>query len=118
MSTYPQEFIDLAAELIGDEFAAFSGDCVLKNSLGFNYSTQTEFEESQTIKAIRIDYKSGQYQQQSVMKSDYMLVAELNTITIEIKPDLTECTFGGEELIVRNLEKIDSAAIILHVGRK
>jgi hypothetical protein len=118
MSTLPQEFIDLAAELIGDEFAAFASDCVLKNSLGFNYSSQTEAEETQTVKMIRIDYQAGQYEQQSVMKSDYMLIGELSPITLDIRPDLTECTFASEELIIRKVEKYDQAAILLHVGRK
>lgn len=118
MSTQPQEFIDLAAELIGDEFAAFAKDCVLKTSTGFNYSAQTETEVTQTVKMIRIEYVASQYQQQAIMKADYMLIGELDPITIEVGPDLTECTFDGEELIVRRVDKLDQAAIILHVGRK
>lgn len=118
MSLTPEKFIALADKFINTKFAAFAKDCVLKTSTGFNYSTQTDVEVTQTVKMIRIEYKASQYEQQAIMKADYMLIGELDPITIDVRPDLTECTFDGEELIVRRVDKLDQAAIILHVGRK
>ncbi len=118
MSTSPQEFIDLAAELIGDEFLEFAKDCILKTTTGFNYSTQRDHEVTQTVKMIRIDYKSSQFEKQAVMNSDYMLIGELDPITIVVQPDLTEATFDGEEITIKKIERYDQAAIVLHVKRK
>jgi hypothetical protein len=118
MSTSPQEFIDLAAELIGDEFLAFAKDCVLKTSTGFNYSTQRDHEVTQTVKMIRIDYKASQFEKQALMNSDYMLIGELAQIEIVIRPDLSEAVFDGEEVTIKKIERYDQAAILLHVKRK
>lgn len=119
MATLPQEFIDLAAELIGDEFSAFASDCVLTNSLGWNNSTQTNTTETQTIKAIRVDFESGQYDGQKIMVNDYMLIAEKQKITIGLYPDTTECTFRGEALDIKSTN-IDpaGASVIFHVRAK
>jgi len=118
MSTEPQEFIDLAAELIGDEFAAFAADCVLLNVTGWNDATQTATTETQTVKAIRIDYRARDINGQSVQINDYMLIAQFSLITIPVRTDSTTCTFKTEKLQIKNVA-IDpaGAAIIMQVRR-
>ncbi len=118
MSTSPQEFIDLAAELIGDEFAAFADNCVLLNATGWNNVTQTATTETQTVKAIRIDYKARDIDGESVQINDYMLIAQFSPITISVRPDSTTCTFKTENLQIKNVN-IDpaGATIIMQVRR-
>ena len=117
MSTIPQEFIDLAAELF-EEFADFADDCVLLNVTGWNNITQTATTETQNIKAIRIDYKARDINGESVQINDYMLIAEFTPITIPVRPDSTTCTFKTEKLQIKNVT-IDpaGATIIMQVRR-
>jgi hypothetical protein len=119
MTTLRSEFVELAAELIGDEFADFAYDCVLVNATGWDNATQTATTETQTIKAIRLEFKQSQFDGQSIMVGDYMLIAERQPITIGIKPDSTECTYRGEVLDIKptNIDAAD-AVIIFHVRRK
>jgi hypothetical protein len=119
MTTLRSEFVELAAELIGDEFADFAYDCVLVNSTGWNNATQTASTESQTIKAIRLEFDLKSFDGQKIMTGDYMLIAQRQPITIGIRPDSTECNYRGESLDIKAVE-VDSAdaAIILHVRRK
>jgi hypothetical protein len=118
MSTLPQEFIDLAAELIGDEFAAFADDCVLLNAAGWNNATQVATTETQTLKAIRLDYKTRDINGESVQINDYMLIAQYQLITIPVRSDSTTCTFNAEKLQIKNVT-IDpaGATIIMQVRR-
>ncbi len=119
MTTLRQEFVDLAAELIGDEFADFAYDCLLTNTTEWDNTTQTAITETQTIKAIQLEFKSNQFDGQKIMANDYMLIAESQKVTIGIYPDTTQCTFRGEALDIKS-KTIDSAdaAIIFHVRRK
>lgn len=118
MSTSPQEFIDLAAELIGEEFVAFADDCILLNVTGWNDSTQTATTQTQTIKAIRTDYSAREINGESIQVNDYMLIAEFQTITIPVRTDSTTCTFKTEKLMIVSVN-IDpaGAAIIMQVRR-
>jgi len=119
MTTLRSEFVELAAELIGDEFADFAYDCALVNVTGWNNATQSATTEAQTIKAIRLNFKQSDYDGQSILIGDYMLIAERQKITVGIKPDSTECTYRGEDLIIKST-KVDpaDAAIIFQVRRK
>lgn len=119
MTTLRSEFIALAAELIGDEFSDFTQPCILTNVTGWNNATQTATTETQTVDAIRIDFQSRDFDGQKIMVNDYMLIAQRQPITIPVRPDSTECTFGGEALIIKDVN-IDpaGATIIMHVRRK
>lgn len=119
MTTLRSEFVELAEELIGDEFADFAYDCVLINATGWNNATQTATTETQTIKAIRLDFKSSDYDGQKIMVGDYMLIAEFQPITVGLRPDSTECTCRGEVLDIKDtmIDPAD-ATILFHVRRK
>jgi hypothetical protein len=117
MST-PQTFINLAAKLIGNKFASFAKPCVFTNATGWNDATQTATTETQTVKAIRIDYKARDINGQSVQINDYMLIAQFSPITIPVRADSTTCTFKTEKLQIKNIN-IDpaGATIIMQVRR-
>lgn len=119
MTTLRSEFVELAAELIGDEFADFAYDCVLTNATGWDNSTQTATTETQTIKAIRLDFQSKDFDGQKIMVGDYLLIAEFQPITIQLRPDSTECAYRGESLEIKDtaIDPAD-ATITFHVRRK
>lgn len=118
MSLTPDKAKAIAKKLIGDKFAAFAADCVLLNVTGWNDATQTATTETQTVKAIRIDYKARDINGQSVQVNDYMLIAQFSPITIPVRADSTTCTFKTEKLQIKNIN-IDpaGATIIMQVRR-
>lgn len=118
MATLPQEFIDLAAELIGDEFAAFASPCVMTRGLGFDPDTQTETEETQTIPMIRLDYKESSYGGALVKVGDYMLIGEYQKLSWMPSADNTKTLHEGIACNVAFAETDPAkATIILHVKR-
>lgn len=117
MSLTPDKAKSIAKKLIGGKFAAFAADCVLLNVTGWNDATQTATTETQTVKAIRIDYKARDINGQSVQVNDYMLIAQFSPITIPVRADSTTCTFKSEELLIKQINIYDQAAIIMQVRR-
>lgn len=116
MATSADEFIDLAAELIGDEFAAFASDALFERGDDFDYDTQTySAPESQTKKCIRLEYDSSQIEG-LIAVGDYMLIAEYQLFDWEPSPDDTFVTFGGVKSQIKKVT-VDpaSATIILQV---
>jgi hypothetical protein len=119
MTTLRAEFVELAAELIGDEFADFTYDCVLTTVTGWNNTTQTETSITQTIPAIRMDFESSEFDGEAIMVNDYMLIAERQPITIPLDPGATDCTYRGDSLdIIDTTVDPADATIIFHVRRK
>lgn len=115
MATFPSEFIELAAELIGDEFAAFASDAVFERTTGVDYETQTETTETQTLPCIRMDYESQQIAG-LIAVGDFMLIGQNKLLSWQPSPDDTFVTFGGLKHQVKNV-KIDpaGATIIMQV---
>jgi hypothetical protein len=118
MATLPQEFIDLAAELIGDEFAAFASDAVIVRAGEFDPDTQTNVTESQTIPMIRLEFKESSFNGQLVMVGDYLLIGEYQKLDWLPSADNSTVT---HDAIVCNLVRAETdpakATIILHVRR-
>ena len=118
MATLPQEFIDLAAELIGDEFAAFASDCVISRGTGFDPDTQSETTTSQTIKMIRLDFNEQSIDGSLVKVGDYMLIGEYADLSWLPSADNTETLHDS---ITSNVVRVETdpakATIVLHVRR-
>lgn len=118
MATFPQEFIDLAAELIGDEFAAFASSAVFSQDQGFYYATQLPNLRTQTIPMIRIDYKESQFDGDKIKVGDYMLIGEYQKLSWEPSADNTTVLHDG---ITSNIKLVNvdpaKAAIIISVRR-
>lgn len=118
MSTQPQEFIDLAAELIGDEFAAFATDAVIAQDQGFDYDTQQPLQRTQSKPMIQLEYKETQFNDQMIKAGDYMLIGQYQNFEWDPSPDNTTVTHGGKVGAVKWID-IDpaKATIIIHMRR-
>ncbi len=118
MSTFPQEFIELAAELIGDEFAAFASTAVITQDQGFDYVTQLPNSRTQSKPMIRLEYKESQIDGDKVKVGDYMLVGEFQKFDWEPSADNTIILHLG---ITTNIKMVNidpaRAAIFLSVRR-
>ena len=107
MATFPSEFIGLAAELIGDEFAAFATDAIFEQSTGYNPDADEETFQTQTVPCIRMDYESQQISG-LIAVSDFMLIGQYQLFTWEPSEDNTFVTYGGKKCQVKN-HRIDPA---------
>lgn len=116
MATLPSEFIELAAELIGDEFAAFVGDAVFERSTGFDYATQTDTVDTQTKPCIRLEYESNQIGGLIAVR-DFMLIGEYQPFDWEPSPDDTFVTFGGKKSQIKNVDIDPAGATIILQAR-
>jgi hypothetical protein len=118
MATFAQEFIDLAAELIGDEFSDFASNCVITKSV--NWDPEIQYAEPIEITApmIRLDFKESSFNGQAVKAGDYMLIGEAVKLTFIPSPDNCTTLHLGVTSNVKNVN-IDpaNATVILHVGR-
>lgn len=118
MATLPQEFIDLAAELIGEEFAAFAPDCVITRGTGFDPDTQTETTQTQTVPMIRLEFSERSIDGSLVKVGDYMLIGEYVKLSWLPSADNTKTLHDGiTSNVVRAETDPAKATIILHVRR-
>lgn len=119
MATFPQEFIDLAAELIGDEFAAFASDCVVTKTSGFDPVTQLPaVTATTTIPMIRIDFKESSFNGQAILIGDYMLIGEYRLLSFVPTADNCKTLHDGIVCTIKQaLVDPAKATIILHVRR-
>lgn len=118
MATAPSEFVTLAAELIGDEFAAFSKNAIITQATAWDNATQTYTEQSQTIPMIRLDFMLSQFDGNLVQIGDYKLVGEYADLSWEPTPDNATLTHDGISLIVKDFKKdAADASFYLHVRR-
>lgn len=115
MPTFKSEFIDLAAELIGDEFSDFTADTAITQSLGFDYATQSNTTQDQTRQMIPLEYTQSQIDGTLIKTGDIMLIGEYQLFEWEPSPDNTTLTHAGKSYALRNTD-IDpaGATIVLH----
>lgn len=115
MPTLKSEFVELAAELIGDEFADFANDAAFTQSTGFDYETQANTTRTQTIQMIRLEYNSNQLSDNLIKVGDVMLIGEYVELEWQPSPDNTEI---AHESVNYSLLRIDvdpaSATITAH----
>lgn len=118
MATLPQEFIDLAAELIGDEFAAFAPSCTISRSSAFDPDTQTYTTETQSIPMISLEFSERSIDGSLVKVGDYMLIGECVKLSWMPSADNTKTLHDGiTSSVVRAETDPAKATIVLHVRR-
>lgn len=120
MATLPQEFIDLAAELIGDEFAAFAVSTVINKRGNVTYQNPTgSIVATDTIPTIRLEFKETQFNGELIKVGDYMLIGEFQELAFQPSPDNCEAVRAGVTSEIKSVN-IDpaGATIILHVRPK
>lgn len=103
MTTTRAEFIDLADELIGDEFADFAVASTIVKTTGWNDVTQTASTiSSDSFTLIPIDNKSSQFERQNIQIGDLVFIGERQKITREgslfqFGLDNSHVVYGGVE---------------------
>ena len=116
MATLPAEFVELAAELIGDEFAAFATSATITQQGAFNYETQAYTVLTQAIPMIRLEFNEFQQASELVKTGDYLLIGEYAKLEWIPSPDNTRVTHDGIETNVFRAETDPAkATIMLHV---
>lgn len=117
MPTTRQEFIDLAAELIGDEFADFRGDAVIDQATSSSYASQSSTEQQQTRQMIPLEYKENQIDGTLVKTGDIMLIGEFQLFEWTPAPDDSFVTFSLEpydkKYTIKNTDIDPAAATIV-----
>lgn len=117
MTTLKSEFVDLANELIDDEFADFQSSTVINQYGTFDYDTQTAaVTATSTTGTIRLEFETRQFDGQKVLVGDYMLIGERAELSFVPRPDNCKCTRDGATLDIIRVE-IDpaDATFMLHV---
>ena len=118
MTTLRSEFVELAAELIGDEFAAFASDCVITRGTGFDPDLQTETTQTQNIQMIRVEFSERSIDDSLVKAGDYKLIGEYQKLSWVPSADNTKTLHDGITANVVNVESDPAnATIVLHVRR-
>lgn len=96
MATFPSEFIDLAAELIDDEFTAFKRDFTMIKNIGYDPITDTDTEFREVIGAIPIDLKTAENIFTSVT-ADRKYIVLRNTAPVPSDFDASyHCEYDGK----------------------
>lgn len=118
MATLPAEFVELAAELIGDEFAAFASACVMSKAGAWDDATQTATQTTQSIPMIRLEFKESQFNGEQIKVGDYLLIGEYANLDWEPSADNTTTTHDSIAGLIKNVA-IDpaKATIIIQVRR-
>ena len=116
MATSPREFIELASELIGDEFEAFASDAIFERSTGFDYATQTDTLDTQTKPCIRLEFEARQIGG-LIAVGDFMLIAEYQPFDWQPSPDDTFVTFGGSKSQIKKVTIDPASATIIVQAR-
>lgn len=118
MATLPAEFVELASELIGDEFSAFAPSATITRATGFNYTTQLPATQSQTIPLIRLEFKETQFNGAQIKVGDYLLIGEYAKLSWEPSADTTTVLHDGITSQVVNFETDPAkATALIHVRR-
>jgi hypothetical protein len=112
MTTIKSEFVELAAELIGDEFADFSSDAVFIQNTGVDYASQLPSTRTQTIKMIRVEYTSNQLSDNLIQVGDVMLIGQSALMSWPAKVDSTTITHDAVKYSIKKID-IDPAGATL-----
>lgn len=118
MATLPAEFVELAAELIGDEFEAFATDCAMSKAGAWDDTTQTATQVTQTMPMIRLEFDESQFNGQQIKVGDYLLIGEYANLSWEPSADNTTTTHDSIAGLIKNVATDPAkAAIIIQVRR-
>jgi len=117
MPTLKSEFVELAAELVGDEFADFAIDAVFTQTTGWDQEAQEAAAREQTVPAIRIDYQTNQVDGDLILNGDFMLIGEYQKLAWEPKGDNTVINYEGSSLQMVKLNKDPANATFIIQAR-
>ena len=105
MSTFRSEFIELANELINDEFADFRVSMTISKDGEYNPITQTESGgESYSMLAIPIDLKSASEIFENVTNSSLYVVAYKGATSPQALDASYACVYDGKAMTIQAVE--------------
>lgn len=111
MATFKSEFVELANELINDEFADFRVDIAISKDGAYNPSTgATEAGVSYSMQAIPLDIESASQIFANVTNSSLYVVAFKGaTSPSELDASYT-CVYDGKSMSIEAVENDPSGA--------
>lgn len=117
MSTGPEEFRELAAELFA-EFAGFAQPAQVVELGAFDYAQQQAVERVQAVRLIRMEYGVNQFDGAMVRVGDVKFLGELAGFEWEPQPDNAAVIMEGVRYQVRRFEKDAAGAVgTIHARR-
>jgi hypothetical protein len=118
MATAPQEFIDLASELIGasGEFAAFRKPCVFTKSGTFNFEAQTATKSTLTVQMIEAGILEGQVQSKPLAQNEIELVGLYSDFSFIPSVGNSKFSYSGKTYNLNNVEIDPAQATITVMG--
>lgn len=105
------------ARMFDGSFEELVGDAVITKSTGFDYSTQTATETTQTVGVIRKEFLEKLIDGENVKIGDYKLVGQYVDLEFEPSPDNCKIAHAGIILNLVGFENKSGIAFILHVRR-
>lgn len=108
MTTLKSEFIDLAEELIGEEFADFGVSSTVVKSTGWNDLAQSDSTvSSDSFYLIPMESKKSQFDQQNIQLGDLVAIGQRQKITrlgslFDFGLDNSHVVYGGSNHSIVN----------------
>lgn len=125
MTTLKSEFIDLAEELIGEEFADFGVSSTVVKSTGWNDLAQSDSTvSSDSFYLIPMESKKSQFDQQNIQLGDLVAIGQRQKITrlsslFDFGLDNSHVVYGGvDHTIVDTYLDPAEASIQFHLRPK
>lgn len=117
MATTPQEFKDLAVELIGasGEFAAFRKPCVITTAGAFDYGTQAASQTVQTVQMVELSQMAEPLDNKAVPVFDIELIGVYSEFARVPAIENTRFTFGGRSFTLLKVD-VDPAQATITIG--
>ena len=117
MATTPQEFKDLAVELIGasGEFAAFRKPCVITTAGAFDYGTQAAAQTVQTVQMVELSQMAEPLDSKAVPVFDIGLIGVYSEFARVPAIENTRFTFGGRSFTLLKVD-VDPAQATITLG--
>jgi hypothetical protein len=112
MSTLPAEFIELANELINDEFAAFRKSLVISKSGKYDPISDTEAAGvTYNMQAIPLDIKSASEIFDNVTNASLYVVAYKGATTPQDLDASFSCVYDGKVMTINAVENDAAGAV-------
>lgn len=115
MPTLKSEFVDVAYDIIGMEFADFGENTVITKTTGWDNATQAPTTTTTALPTIVLEFESSQVDGTLVKVGDYMLAGEYALLGFEPSPDNCTTTRDGVTAEVKRVIVHAKAAVIMQV---
>lgn len=117
MATFPEEFQDLADELIGPsgEFSAFRKPCVITTAGAFNRQTQSAMQAVQTVQMVETSQMAKPFDNKAVPVFDIELIGVYSEFDRVPAIENTRFTYGDRSFSLVSVD-VDPAQATITIG--